>query len=750
TDNATNTETLPGVDSPDAICGYDNVAPIATMTALSVYKNANFLVQWSVGVEVTSGVASWTVQCRNGSGGSWTAWLTNVSYTVRSATWLIANTTEGHMVSFRVLAVDNASNCGTWGASVSTTRDTVAPTSEVTDITPFWQNTSAITIQATASDGTSGLKYVVLYYYNSTDNLTWTGPWTSGNDTTPWSGVSWSFTFLSGSIHYRFYSRATDNATNTEGAPTTNDTICYYNNTYPNTPSSPSPANGTTYTTGDRPSGLSWTGGDINNDLVNYTLYVRASNSTLNASYIHGYTENVTSHSIIFSWSTTYYWKIVATDEHGAVSIGPIWHFTTGAESGGGGPGPSGAENTAPTAEAGGPYMEYVNATITFNASKSTDTNGRITGYKWDWTNDGTWDTDWLTNPTTTHVYTLVGSYTVKLQVKDNGSATDDDTASVTIQALPVIYASQEALDFLNSSFGLEFTTPFYGTDTNGDDVVDTFTDPNHLLTFVRFANVDGSASFLLSTGNDDIPEFFWDTTTNTITPVHHDVGAIIDTVDNTDTKTITMTISVEKANWTYIEVTDLYPDNPDLIVKTVDGRTISSEMLWRKNGKIFILDDPVTEYQIIYSYVGRSLFDVTLELTPNSVHVGADISALITLINVGEPGLVNGTVNYTLYKGGEIVWSSEENVSVLSQKTYTKTISTDGLSLGSYTYKVIYSYSGGQTASAQGIFTVDAVQQPLLENILLWAVIIIIIIIIVIVAVLFKLGYLYFDKKEK
>jgi hypothetical protein len=479
---------------------------------------------------------------------------------------------------------------------------------------------------------------------------------------------------------------------------------------------------------------------------------LRASNSTLNASYIHGYTGNVTSHSIIFSWSTTYYWKIVATDEHGAVSIGPIWHFTTGAESGGGGPGggPSGTENKAPTAEAGGPYIEYVNATITFDGSKSKDTDGHIVGYRWDWTNDGIWDTDWLTSPAITHVYTLAGIYTVKLQVKDNGSATDDDTASVTIQALPVIYASQEVLDFLNSSFGLEYTTPFYGTDTNGDGVVDAFTDPNHLVTLVRFANIDGSASFLLSIGNDNIPEFFWDTTANTITRVHHSTGNVIDTVDDTNTKTITVTISVDKENWTYLEVTDRYPNNPDLVVKTVDGRAISSELIWREDGKIFILDDPVTEYLFVYSYVNGSLFDVTLELTPKSVRVGEDISALITLINVGEPGLVNGTVNYTLYKGEELVWSSEESVSVLGQKTYTKTISTDGLSLGSYTYKVIYSYSGGQTASAQGVFAVGAVQQPLWENILFWVVIIIIIIIIVIIAVLFKLGYLYIDNKEK
>jgi hypothetical protein len=247
------------------------------------------------------------------------------------------------------------------------------------------------------------------------------------------------------------------------------------------------------------------------------------------------------------------------------------------------------------------------------------------------------------------------------------------------------------------------------------------------------------------------VPQYFWDTTTNSKTPVHHSVGTIIDTVDDPDAKTTTLTVSVEKVNWTYIEVTDLYPDDPDLIVKTADGRTISSEMIWRKDGKIFFLDDPVTEYLLIYSYAEGFLFDVKLELTPDSTRVGETISVLITLLNVGEPGLVNGTVNYTLYKGEEIVWSSEENASVLGQKTYTKTISTDGLSPGSYVNKVIYSYAGSQTASAQGIFAVDAIQQPLSENILLWTLIIItIIIMIAIISVLVMLGYISFNKKKK
>jgi parallel beta-helix repeat protein len=89
--------------------------------------------------------------------------------------------------------------------------------------------------------------------------------------------------------------------------------------------------------------------------------------------------------------------------------------------------------NSAPTADAGGPYIAQPNVSITFDASESTDSDGTITGYRWDWDNDGTWDTSWLTINTTTHSYNSTGSYTVKLQVKDNENATDNDTATVTI-----------------------------------------------------------------------------------------------------------------------------------------------------------------------------------------------------------------------------------------------------------------------------------------------------------------------------
>lgn len=91
------------------------------------------------------------------------------------------------------------------------------------------------------------------------------------------------------------------------------------------------------------------------------------------------------------------------------------------------------SSNNKPTADAGGPYSGEVNSAITFDGSDSSDPDNDDLSYRWDWTNDGSYDTGWLTSATTTHTYTTAGTYTVKLQVKDNDGATDTDTAQVTI-----------------------------------------------------------------------------------------------------------------------------------------------------------------------------------------------------------------------------------------------------------------------------------------------------------------------------
>ncbi|MFH1220081.1 MAG: SUMF1/EgtB/PvdO family nonheme iron enzyme [Candidatus Eisenbacteria bacterium] len=55
---------------------------------------------------------------------------------------------------------------------------------------------------------------------------------------------------------------------------------------------------------------------------------------------------------------------------------------------------------------------------------------------RWDWENDGTWDTQWSTTKTVDHQFATVGTKTVKLEVKDTQEAADDTTRTLTVSAV--------------------------------------------------------------------------------------------------------------------------------------------------------------------------------------------------------------------------------------------------------------------------------------------------------------------------
>lgn len=89
-------------------------------------------------------------------------------------------------------------------------------------------------------------------------------------------------------------------------------------------------------------------------------------------------------------------------------------------------------QNISPVANAGGPYQGNEGMTITFDGSKSSDADGIITKYEWDFQNDGTYDQT-TTTATTTFKYTDNFSGQVKLRVTDNESETATDSKNVTI-----------------------------------------------------------------------------------------------------------------------------------------------------------------------------------------------------------------------------------------------------------------------------------------------------------------------------
>ncbi len=90
-------------------------------------------------------------------------------------------------------------------------------------------------------------------------------------------------------------------------------------------------------------------------------------------------------------------------------------------------------DNDPPIANAGLDQSVVVNTTVTLDGSGSTDNIG-IVSYKWDFNAaDGVnWDAPDATGVTTTNSYSVIGTYTVTLQVSDAAGLTVTDTAVIT------------------------------------------------------------------------------------------------------------------------------------------------------------------------------------------------------------------------------------------------------------------------------------------------------------------------------
>lgn len=73
---------------------------------------------------------------------------------------------------------------------------------------------------------------------------------------------------------------------------------------------------------------------------------------------------------------------------------------------------------------------------FTVDASNSSDTEDSedVLQVHWDWENDGTWDTDYITRKTATHQYTTAGTKTIKLEIKDTDGLTDTTTKQITVE----------------------------------------------------------------------------------------------------------------------------------------------------------------------------------------------------------------------------------------------------------------------------------------------------------------------------
>lgn len=243
-----------------------------------------------------------------------------------------------------------------------------------------------------------------------------------------------------------------------------------------------------------------------------------------------------------------------------------------------------------------GPYNGFILQDITFNGSGSYDLDGTIINYSWDF-GDGTTANDSIA----THAYYSSGIYTVTLSVTDDQGRKGTNQTRVTIIPFSQHMIPLDQLELINTRYNLGLSEPFYCYDSDGNGVVDRFVDPSQILTTVhdKPVNFNGNTLFLISIGDDSVPEFFWETTTDLIFPITHTIGIIQNKIVDDTNEQAKLFVTVDKGQWIYIEIDDQYPDSPVTI--TTKGRVISADNFWRKNQKVYVFDDPDTTYEFLF-----------------------------------------------------------------------------------------------------------------------------------------------------
>jgi PKD repeat protein len=126
----------------------------------------------------------------------------------------------------------------------------------------------------------------------------------------------------------------------------------------------------------------------------------------------------------------------------------------------------------APVADTGGPYNGTINVAVLFDGSGSTDPDGSVVGYEWDFGDGSTGN-----GASPSNTYTAAGTYTVQLTVTDDSGDTDSS------QTTAVIVASDP-------------TPPDQPTETNGETLYNTYCASCH--------GAKGSYEFRREVGGED------------------------------------------------------------------------------------------------------------------------------------------------------------------------------------------------------------------------------------------------------
>jgi len=690
TDNVSNTETSSG--AADAICGYDFTAPASSVDTISPYWSTTTpLSITATANDATSGVRNVTFYYRYSADNiTFGGWVNNGTDTAIPWSRVITFANGTGYYQFYSIATDNATNTETTtGTDTTCGYDSSRPTSNVDTIFPYWKTTTPITITATASATTSGVRNVTLYYHYSTDNTSWGGWVSAGTDEeTPWS---WSFNLSNNTGYYEFYSIATDNATNAETVTGTADAICAYDHTKPTS----SVDTIFTYWKTTTPITLTATADDATSCVRNVTLYYHY--STDNTTW-EEWTQAGTDTELPWSWSfnlsnnTGYYeFYSIATDNatntettSGTADTTCAYDHTT----------PTCTiqyNNTAPFYKVDTPVQLWVN--FTEDLSGINPDTVRIT--------IDTIDIDIPSTPmtqTNNLVYYYLWTVPAGSDGNVNVSITAQDNATNTITGTN--WSTEKTIDNTYPTVTIEYnnTQPYY----NNEDAVTIYANFTENLSGIN----ENTVTITINTTGTDVSSTPMTKTNNTHWAYTWDVPT-----DSEDQVNITIyaednaTNPVAQTNWSTTKYIDNTPPNPPNLSTPANHSTSNTQQntfTWNQTTdntanttnvsdiayyELQISDDNFTTYLISQNTTNNQTYTLT------STIEGRVQWRVRAWDQAGNPGVYSDTRNLTIFDF--TITATYTSLTILRGGTSTTVLETEKNFGENETINLTYTWSG-------------------------------------------------------
>jgi len=213
---------------------------------------------------------------------------------------------------------------------------------------------------------------------------------------------------------------------------------------------------------------------DVDSSIIPTVNFYNAADSTFIGSAKNVANGQNASCSLTLPFDTTYAWYTIANDSL-QENQSDIWFFTTKQRP---------PENKKPVANPAGPYITTLNQSVSFDGSESSDPDGTIIFYRWNF-GDGS---SQILDKTPKHAYIDPGVYTVTLTVVDNDGRSSMANTTATIQgtiylnnppvamftALSSVSVNQQVSFDASGSNDTNGTIVGYRWDFNGDGTFDT------------------------------------------------------------------------------------------------------------------------------------------------------------------------------------------------------------------------------------------------------------------------------------